>query len=182
MNLNPANALPPAGNGRPVLRGEGFTLAEVAISVGIATICILTLLGLVPFGLETLRSSANRQAEARMIQAITASYQMTTWIKQGADGGRQVVLADRLFYFDQTGTELGAATDPARLYTVQAKVDAAVPRLAGDAVDNPYLRKLNLRFTARQDYEEAFKDGSGQYTERPAWIVNVEQTGPVPVP
>lgn len=157
----------------------GFTLAEVAISVGIATICLLTLLGLVPFGLDTLRSSANRQAEARMIQTIVSDYQTATWIKQDGGGVRSNILADKVFYFDQTGTPVASVTDAARMYAVQATVDKTEPKLTGDALTNPYLRRLNLRFTGDRDPDKAFVEGSGRYTERPTWVVNVEQTGPL---
>lgn len=158
-------------------QASGFTLTEVAISVGIATICILTLLGLVPFGLDTLRTSANRQAEARMIQTIVADYQMATWIKQDGGGARQVILADKTFFFDQTGTQVTSGEDPNRMYSVQAKVNTTEPKLSGDPRSNPYLRRLNLRFTGDKDYSKALVDNSGKYTERPTWIANVEQTG-----
>lgn len=163
----------------------GFTLAEITLSVGIAAVCLLPLLGLMPYGLDSLRQSANRQAEARMTQTVVSSYQMATWVSQNASGSREIVLQDKTFFFDQTGTELSSASDPERMYVVQAKVleepdiNKDPTRLKGDSSRNPYLRVLRLRFTDRPDHATAFQDGSGQYVERPVWISNVEQTGPL---
>lgn len=159
---------------------KGFSLMEVAISVGIATISTLVLLGLVPYGLDNLHRSASRQAEARITQTISSHYQMTTWIDQNTSGERRTVLQDKTFFFDQTGTELTDGSHPDRLYTVQATLNPAIPRLEGDTGENPYLRRLTLRFTDRPDHATALRDNSGQYTERPVWIANIEQTGPLP--
>lgn len=49
---------------------KGFTLAEIALSVGIAAICLITLLGLLPYGLDTLRTTHTTLLE----QGETASF------------------------------------------------------------------------------------------------------------
>jgi uncharacterized protein (TIGR02598 family) len=162
----------------PQTRARAFTLPEVAVSVCICATCLLTLLGLMPFGLDTLRDSASRQAETRMIQSITSNYQMTTWFKQDASSGaQQLILQDKTFFFDQTGTELASDSDPTRMYVVQATVITTAPTLTGDTAANSYLRQLRLRFTDRQAYAAALKDNSGQYHERVIWIADLEQTG-----
>jgi len=109
------------------LRAGAFTLAEVALSMGIAAVCLMTLLAMLPYGLDTLRTSANRQAEARMSQTIVAYYQMTTWVKQTPTGSRSIDLGSRTFYFDQTGTEISSPSDPDRAYAVDARVMAPPP-------------------------------------------------------
>ena len=150
------------------------------MSVGIATICLLTLLGMIPFGLDSIRASANRQAEARMVQTITTFYQTTPWVTQDKGSGSNTIeLKDKLFFFDQTGAEVTNAEDIDRMYVVEAKVDIIPPTLQGDNWANPYLRKLRLRFTDRPNYTEALKDDSKQYNQRAVWVANLEQTGPL---
>jgi uncharacterized protein (TIGR02598 family) len=157
-----------------------FTLPEVALSVGIATIALLTLLGMVPFGLDTIRASANKQAEARMVQTITTFYQTTPWVTQdGGSGSTKIELKDKMFFFDQTGAEVQNADAADRMYTVEAKVEPTPPTLQGDNWGNPYLRRLRLRFTDRPNYTEALKDNSKQFSQRAVWVANLEQTGPM---
>jgi uncharacterized protein (TIGR02598 family) len=170
----------PSGSLPRAFHARAFTLPEVALSVGIATICLLTLLGMVPFGLDTIRESANRQAEARMVQSITTFFQTTPWVTQDKGSGTTTIeLKDKLFFFDQTGAEVANAADIDRMYVVEAKVDVMPPTLQGDNWANPYLRKLRLRFTDRTNYAEALKDDSKHFTQRTVWVANLEQTGPV---
>lgn len=159
---------------------SAFTLPEVALSVGIATICLLTLMGMVPFGLDSIRNSANKQAEARMVQTITSFFQTTPWVTQDKGSGKTTIeLKDKMFFFDQTGAEVPTADDADRMYTVEAKVEQVAPTIQGDNWGNPYLRKLRLRFTDRPNYAEALKDNSKQFTQRSVWVANLEQTGPM---
>ncbi|TLD72642.1 Verru_Chthon cassette protein B [Phragmitibacter flavus] len=159
---------------------QGFSLPEVALSLGIAATALLTLISLLPMGLDTLRDSSNKQAEARIVQSIMDRYQTSGWLEQDDGGGRGSVLQDRTLFFDQTGTEVANAADFDCNYAVQISV-GNTPTLRGDARANDYLRRLIVRITDNaKNYQSALSNGSGKYRERSVWIALLEQTGPLP--
>ncbi|HSJ01492.1 MAG: Verru_Chthon cassette protein B [Verrucomicrobium sp.] len=160
------------------LKTRGFSLPEVALSLGIASIALLTLVSLLPFGLDTLRGSSNRQAEARITQSVLAGYQSQDWSVQNAGASVRFTPGTKTLFFDQTGTEL---TENSRecCYVVQVQVGTA-PSVHGDTQSNQYLRQLRVRITDRPaDYANALRDGSGLYRERSTWIALLEKTNPL---
>jgi uncharacterized protein (TIGR02598 family) len=66
------------GDRSPVSR-EGFSLVEVVFALAIASFGFLTLLGLLPSGLEMARNSADLAAEARITQHLSGELQSTSW-------------------------------------------------------------------------------------------------------
>ena len=93
-------------------KNTAFSLPEVALSMGIAATALLTLISLLPMGLDTLRSSSQKQAEARIIQAVMDRYQTGAWLEQnGSTGMTSVQLKDSTLFFAQTGTEVESAAD-----------------------------------------------------------------------
>ncbi|WP_009959406.1 Verru_Chthon cassette protein B [Verrucomicrobium spinosum] len=159
---------------------RGFSLPEVALAMGIAATALLTLISLLPFGLDTLRDSSNKQAEARILQTVMDRYQTGVWLDESATGGsRSVQMQDCTLFFDQTGAEVASATGVDCNYAVQVKVGTE-PSLQGDNEANPYLRQLRVRVTDRlSNYTQSLADGSGKYRERSVWIALLEQTGPL---
>lgn len=160
-----------------------FSLTEVTLVIGIAAVTILPMVSLLPFGLNTLRSSASRTAEARMLQAIASDYQMRVWIKTSTGISTRIVeLTDGLYHFDQAGL-IVAKGSQGHVYTVKSIVHATGPTLNNDGTGgtNPYLRQLKVRITDRPDADEALQDHSGQYWERSLMVANIEQTGPLAV-
>lgn len=151
----------------------GFTLTEVVLAVGLCVFCLMPLFSLLPYGLESMRTSATRQAEARIIQSIITHYQMAAWMIRHADGSRSVALEENDFFFDQSGTEVTGAGDPQRLYAV--RVTFAVTGAAG--AGHPYLRQAVLTISDQPDYAQAWQ--AGRCRQRPVWIANLEQTGPL---
>jgi uncharacterized protein (TIGR02598 family) len=135
------------------VRAAGFSLAEVTLAVGITAVGSLTLVGLMPSGLDSLRHSSARVAEAKIVQAVTADYQMADWGSRKAGQG----LADRKYYFDERGLEV-PKTDPWKHYAVKVTVDPTLPTVQGDPTGNKYLRRLNIKITDRPNEESAFLD------------------------
>ena len=60
-------------NMRPLGRQTaGFSLVEVALALGVAALCLLVLMGLLPTGLKTQQSSAQQTTANQIISAIYA--------------------------------------------------------------------------------------------------------------
>ncbi|RBP47687.1 uncharacterized protein (TIGR02598 family) [Roseimicrobium gellanilyticum] len=90
-----------------IRRPQGFSLPEVAIATAIAALGIITLLGLLPTGLENVRQAGNTVAIARIYQQMVNEIQSADWGEQS--GGiwqnlRKYENARR--YFDSEGTTL----------------------------------------------------------------------------
>lgn len=151
-------------------RAFGFSLAEVTMAVGITAIGCLALVGLMPSGLDSLRQSSAQVAEAKIVQAVTADYQMADW---GTRKSGQKLL-DRQYYFDDRGVRV-EQTDAWKHYEVRATVDPELPVVKGDATGNKYLRRLTIKVTDRPDADVAFNDPR-QHRTYNSMVSLIEQT------
>ena len=78
-----------------------FSLAEVVISLSIAALGFVSLLGLLPQGMAMSRQAANLAAESRITQQITAELNATPWNKISWVTGY-----NERRYFDDQGIEI----------------------------------------------------------------------------
>lgn len=65
----------------------GFSLIEVTIALGITAIALVSLMGMLPKGMETLRAAADKAIEGRIHQQILGELQLTPWEAPGAQPG-----------------------------------------------------------------------------------------------
>lgn len=94
-------------NSRPSPRHQGFSLPEVAIATAIAALGIITLLGLLPTGLENVRQAGNNVAIARIYQQMVSEIQSADWGTQsGGTWSNLGKYVDARRYFDSEGTPL----------------------------------------------------------------------------
>lgn len=88
--------LPPRSRGR-----AGFSLIEVTIAMAIAAVAVVSLLGLIPAGMNTMRDAGDEAIMARIHQQILNELQV-------ADFDTLDTSYDELeVYFDSQGEELG---------------------------------------------------------------------------
>ncbi len=88
----------------PVRRfARGFSLPEVAIAVAIAALGLLTLLGVIPTGLDSIRAAGETTAEARVVSQVVGELQMSDWGNKSADRWTKLdeILTRRWYYDDQ---------------------------------------------------------------------------------
>ena len=152
------------------IRFKAFSLVETVTALGIVSIAVLTLVALIPTGLDDLRKSSQKQAEARIIQSVVGAYQMVAW-----DNSQSLLKKpEKEFYFDMRGTYLKKGSLEHAI-TAKAIVDPVPPTLAGDTTPAKYLRKVRIRITSQINDSTAFQNPK-MYTERTAIITNLEQT------
>jgi len=152
----------------PATIRAAFTLAEVTISVGIAATVMMTLLAIMPLGLDSLRSSASRMADARIIQAVAADYQMRDWSKVKPSDEAPILMA-----FDDRGTGVNHGSRE-HIYTAQIVLADDSPVLTGDTSGNPFLRRLRVRISERGDMADAFSIPAF-YREHHVMVANIEK-------
>ncbi|TLD70617.1 Verru_Chthon cassette protein B [Phragmitibacter flavus] len=134
-------------------KSQGFTLAETALSVGLASSVVAALVGLIPVSLNTLREAGARTAEARIAQFVAADYRMRDW--QEVLNQRQSSESED-FFFDGQGMRLeNDAAD--RIFTARVAVADAEPLPGAENWgSNPKLKALQILVTDRMNAEQAF--------------------------
>lgn len=118
----------------------GFSLVEVVLATGIMALGVVTILGLLPHGLELTRKTANEQAETRIVDLIVGELQTLNWESMNV-GQKQKR------FFDDQGLELlasqasGQEFDMMLNYVVEVNIPQLDVRLPTN--DNDGQRQIN---------------------------------------
>jgi uncharacterized protein (TIGR02598 family) len=114
-----------------------FSLIEILVAMGITSLLVTALIGLIPGSLDQLHHSASMTAEARIVQAVHAKYQMLSWsdVLNQQQGQATVVLR-----FDAQGIPLEVG-DTNSIFVAQVSVNPAPP-LPGTTFINDHMRQL----------------------------------------
>ena len=117
---------------------QGMTLVEVAICLGLVSFALISMLGLLPTGMATLREARSSTAEGNYLQSLNAEYLSLGFLN---------IPQSKIFYFDQDGQRVDSS-DPWKRYLVT--VEAVPPEYPGmpSGIENS-LRRFMV--TSRQD-------------------------------
>lgn len=100
-------------------RRRAFSLVEVTLALGISSFALLTILGLMPTGLQTMRQAMDSTVESQIVREIRAKVQQTSFASLSSS------FTDREFFFSEAGTPTEKnATD--KRYTVKTSVEEPV--------------------------------------------------------
>lgn len=146
------------------LRG-GFSLPEVTLAVGIASVGLTSTLGLMPKGLDTLRKAGDTAAQARIVQQISGTLSVAQW--QDASGNDLLTTNynGKHYYFDDMAAPLdatanGSASSAQAVYVAEVFVqnpDINLPQTTGGdsaTVTDSYLRRALIRIAHANAPEE----------------------------
>ncbi len=135
---------------------SGFSLVEVVLAVGIMALGVVTILGLLPHGLEMSRKTANEQAQTRIVDQIAGELQSADWETLGGVIGPGQAAGTVFQYDDQ-----GLRTTDSALTTYVARVKLAVenevttgmelPANNNNVAFNKNLRRIRIDVAASQD-------------------------------
>ncbi|TDU71149.1 uncharacterized protein (TIGR02598 family) [Prosthecobacter fusiformis] len=122
----------------------GFSLVEVVLATGIMALGVVTILGLLPHGLELSRKTANEQSETRIVDQIVGELQTINWanLEAGVQENR---------FFDDQGLELvegqtgGADINSLLSYVVQVNLPPLDVRLPSNDTNANRQVNQNLR-------------------------------------
>jgi prepilin-type N-terminal cleavage/methylation domain-containing protein len=89
---------------------RGFSLIEVTIAMAIAAVALVTLLGLIPQGMNTMREAGDQAIQGRIHQQLLNEIQMTPF----EDANKKSLIDvyhEMEFYYDGQGEELSDSRD-----------------------------------------------------------------------
>ncbi len=84
-----------------ILKSRGFSLVEVTIAMAIAAVSIVTILGMIPQGMQTMRDAGDQAIMGRIHQGILSEIQLTPF---GKGTGTELIDSfngQQRFYDDQ---------------------------------------------------------------------------------
>jgi len=94
-------------------QATAFSLVEVTMALGIVSFGLLSVMGLMPVGLSTLRNAMDQTVEGQIVQKVSGRFLLTPFSKLQTD-----YAAGTNFYFDQEGEEVAQSN---ATYEVKAK-------------------------------------------------------------
>ena len=127
-------------------RRNGFSLVEVTIALGLISFALISILGLIPTGLSTLRQSMNQTVEAQIVRTIGAQAVLTSYTNLAMSGA----------YFDDEGLPVAAASGACYIVNV-TKANSVFPGSTNANALASSLTALNIQIVAKPNPAAAGK-------------------------
>jgi len=130
--------LPFCSSRRRSLRG-GFSLVEIVMAIGIVAFAFVTILGLIPTGLNTFRSAMDTSVSERIFRQVINEAQQTDF--DTLVGTPPVTPR----YFDNQGNEVAAATTA--IYQVHTRItpSTVLPAAPAPSTANIYVATVTVQ-------------------------------------
>jgi uncharacterized protein (TIGR02598 family) len=140
---------------------SGFSLVEVVLALGITSFSLLTILGLLPVGLNVLQEAGEASTRARIVQKLHGEILLMPFAKV------EDQFAGRTLYFDETGERV-EETDTASVALYKVETQLTSPRYPNSgqvgADINDSLKAVELQFTKLR--------GNGNAVQSVIWVPN----------
>lgn len=121
---------------------HGFSLAESLIAISIVSFTLLTIIGLMPAGLDNLKKAEDRAARARIVSSIVAEVEAKDWSVLTASENSY----SQIMHYDRNGV----ATDEKLEWVYAARYRLRSPEhLPGAANESDFLRRLEVDVSDR---------------------------------
>jgi uncharacterized protein (TIGR02598 family) len=85
------------------VEGKAFTLVEVLLAIGVVSFAMVGILGLIPAGLNTFRSTMFSSVESGIVHQLAGEVQRTDFDNQNT--------ATQVYYFDNQGIAAASARE-----------------------------------------------------------------------
>ena len=91
----------------PSMSTKGFSLVEVVLALSILVFCLVSLLGLIPMGLQSFRSAMTLTVESQIAQGLSGDLQLTDFknLKTLLQNGREYYYDDQGMALDENGPQ-----------------------------------------------------------------------------
>ncbi len=112
-------------------RGENsaFSLVEITMALGIVAFGLISVVGLMPIGLTTLRQTVETSVSTQITQVVINEVQQADY---------KSLPATQLYYFDDQGNLLKSGSDPLKIYDVRLQITkgTTIPGSLGTSSEN----------------------------------------------
>jgi len=143
------------------LSPAGFSLVEVTLAVAIATLAIITLLGLLPQGLEMSRKTGILTNNSSILEQIIRDLENTTFNllpSQGTGtpagtGGSLLSVTSRRYFNDQGQNVTQDSDEISYVAEIDFTMPAALPLTE---TSQPFLRRVIVRIASSSNKDFAF--------------------------
>lgn len=144
-------AVPSVGRSAGARRGRvGFSLIEVAISLGVVSFAFVSILSLVPLGMTTFHSAMDISVGTQISQRVVNDLQQT-------DFGTLINSTQPVRYFDEQGQEVPSATGAVYQVNTQVADSLALP---GAATANSNIANVIIQIARNSGGITLAKDAS----------------------
>lgn len=146
-------------------KAGGFSLVEVVMAVAIAALGIITVLGLIPGSLASIREASEITSRSRILAAISSDIQMSDWgTKTGGTGawsGIGVFLNRKWSFDDQANilSETGGNLASQQAYLARVRQPAQTIVLSGQTGLNSDLVNLVVDIATVNDPSFGWEPG-----------------------
>ena len=131
-------------NRRRLSACRGFSLVETALALGVASFALISLLGLLPGGLQTFRKAMDTTLQKEMTQVLIGKANQLSY------GDLSSQLPAETYYFDDNGS-LVPSTDASATYKANVTVTSAVNFPAATSnYSNNGVALVTLTFSRKQ--------------------------------
>jgi uncharacterized protein (TIGR02598 family) len=141
---------------------QGFSLVEVVMSVAIAALGIITVLGLIPGSLASMREAGDITARTRIIASISSEIQSSNWGQLNGDTwSGMTTLSQDNWYFDDQANPLKKGSsdlDMRQVYVARIRQSNRRVQISGQAAPNPDLLNLMVDIAVNPDPNFGFSN------------------------
>ncbi len=118
---------------------SGFSLVEVALAVAIASLAIITLLGLLPQGLDMARKTSQLTTNSSILDQVIRNYENMQWTGIPANGTVTK-------YYTDEGLEVGSdSKELSYVVLVDFNQQTSLPQTD---TNQPYLRRIVIKIAS----------------------------------
>lgn len=123
---------------------EGFSLVEMASSLGIISFGLVTLLSLLPLGLRLSAQARETTAEAQIAQYLS------NLARQTDSAQLQTILEPTVHHFDRDGLAVREDSSEACFRATLARTGATTAESSADSISGARLATLHIRLATNQ--------------------------------
>lgn len=130
---------------------KAFTLVEVSLACGVISFALVSILGLIPVGLTTLRETMDQTVEGQIVQKLSAKILLLPYSQLDTH-----YATTQNFYYDQEGEEVSLATDAAYSVAILPPADAVYPGFSNAPTpESDSLRLMQINVKRQQSVRAA---------------------------
>ena len=172
----------------PRTRGNrgAFSLIETVIAVAIVATVMISLLAMLPLGIDSLSEAKETDIQARIMQSIISEVQMTGWtIDESFEANLRDKFPTQVRYFDDEGNEVDSGSHPRRIYAARVRMERRGRELPGDgthineSAENPFLRTVVVEITGIPSADPSFFDNPANSQRIQVMTATVVSTEPI---